>query len=54
MVSGGDENSLGTIDYAMIVPHLVKAVQQQQEQIETLQQLVNNQQQQIETLMSSS
>ena len=36
LVSGGDENSLGTIDYAMIVPHLVKAVQQQQEQIEAL------------------
>ena len=36
LVCGGDENSLGTIDYAMIVPHLVKAVQQQQEQIEAL------------------
>jgi hypothetical protein len=33
---GGDENSIGTINYAGLVPHLVKAVQQQQEQIEAL------------------
>jgi hypothetical protein len=37
-----------------LIAVLVKAVQEQQEQIEALQQLVNNQQQQIETLMSSS
>ena len=51
---GGDENSIGTINYAGLVPMLIKAVQEQQEQIEALQQLVNNQQQQIQTLMSSS
>ena len=33
---GGDENSIGTINYAGLVPMLIKAVQQQQEQIEAL------------------
>ena len=36
VVEGGDENSLGTINYAGLVPMLIKAVQQQQEQIELL------------------
>ena len=43
----------GLLDRPLIAV-LVKAVQEQQEQIEALQQLVNNQQQQIQTLMSSS
>jgi hypothetical protein len=41
LVSGGDENSIGTIDYAGLVPHLVKAVQQQQEEINSLKQIIS-------------
>ena len=33
---GGDENSIGTINYAGLVPHLVKAVQQLKMEIEAL------------------
>ena len=34
---GGDENSIRTINYAGLVPMLIEAVQEQQEQIEALQ-----------------
>jgi hypothetical protein len=33
---GGDDNSIGTFNYAGLVPMLVKAIQEQQEQIESL------------------
>ena len=33
---GGDDNSIGTLNYAGLVPMLIKAVQEQQEQIEAL------------------
>ena len=33
---GGDDNSIGTLNYAGLVPMLIKAVQEQQEQIESL------------------
>jgi len=33
---GGDDNSIGTVNYAGLVPMLVKAVQEQQQQIEAL------------------
>ena len=38
---GGDENSIGTINYANIMPMLIKAVQQQQEQINLLKDEIN-------------
>jgi hypothetical protein len=41
LVSGGDENSIGTIDYAGLVPHLIKAVQQQQEILQKQQEEIN-------------
>ena len=33
---GGDDNSIGTVNYAGLVPMLVKAGQEQQQQIEAL------------------
>ena len=38
---GGDDNSIGTINYAGLVPMLVKAIQEQQEQINQLKERIS-------------